>query len=255
MEYIQSNIVLDDELFSIIYPFYIVNSFLLVRKYNIRENNSIEHVNRTNTMCAVFISCFIFCFYYIVMNYTHFGVVIYRTGYFFVYFCYAFVFASISVINLYHTDVSVRLLYIFNENNKYLYSRKYIRKLKLITWVSIGLVITDCVSLVIFKLIYDIHWSFMRGFYVAMSGLLDVELIQVSILILLLTYQTRIWNKKVENWKPMFMNDESIVADNEMMLEEIYFNFKCIIEAWNLIMKSAELFVSGISIFIVEFYT
>ncbi|CAH0696177.1 unnamed protein product [Spodoptera exigua] len=75
-----------------------------------------------------------------------------------------------------------------------------------------------------------------------MSALLDVEMIHITVYILLLTHQTRVWNKKVENFKPDSVNDDDIVEDNEMLLEEIYFNFECITEAWNLIKKSAELF-------------
>lgn len=239
---------LNDVFLDIFYPFYYINTMLCVRKYNI-FGNFVEIITRKNIMWAILINCLVACFYGLVMTFTFSGQPL-KWAYYFIYFQYAFNFAAVCFMNLYFSGKSVRLLLILNELNKNLFSNsKDMRKMKISTWVSIVFILSNCIGLVFFKAAYDMNWSFIRGIFVSISALLDIEIVQIMITINMLSYQTKMWSFIIKNTQFEKVNDDEIAVDNETVLEEMKNALESVTEAWSLIQNSSGFTVNSIFLF------
>ena len=233
---------LNEDFLSVFHPFYYMHTIFSVRKYNIYDN-CVEVVKRKNIICALIINLLMLCFYGLVMAYTRFGSV-FNLAYYFIYFEYAFNFGAVCFFNIYFSSHSVRLLLILYEVNKSLDSSKDLKKLKIFTWLSIIFMVSNCVALTFFKVAYDFNWSFMRGIFVSISVLLDMELLHITITVSILSYQTRMWNSIVENTYFGKVNDDEITVDNDTALEEMNNTLHSVNEAWSIIRSSSGLIVN-----------
>lgn len=240
----RSKVLLNKDFLSILRPFYILDTIVCVRKFNI-SINYVENISRKNIMCAIMFHCVMSCLYFINVKYTNFSIISYKMIYNIAYFEYVLNFSVVCINNLLYSSTSVRLLSVLNEINSCLYSPKDLKKFRMISWGVTTFLLLCCVMLVALKLVFDPSWTLLRGVYVSTSIILDLEVARTMVLIFMLACKTEKWNNYVENIN--FGNDnDAITLDREAALEEMYHALMSVHEAWNLIKKTSAFMVSYI---------
>ena len=239
----QRKLYLSKEFLSIFCPFYFISTILCMRKYNINYNY-VENISRKNIVYAALSISAMSGFYHMIMEYSQFSIKTYWNIYNIIYFEYLLNFAGVSIINLYYSTTTVRLLSILFKISKCFYNSSDIQNFKIMSRSLTVTLLLFCVILVLFKLIYDPCWTFFRGIYVSTSVILDLEIIQIILYTHMLTYKTIRWNYNVKNINFENGNDE-IALDRELILEEMHDTMSSIYDAWELTLKT-----SGFSVII-----
>nr|WCC58013.1 gustatory receptor 28 [Papilio xuthus] len=230
--------VLEIKFLSMIKPLHYISCIFFLRKFNIIDNKI--YPNARKYILCLGIGMFLTNFLLITCLISLIN--IYDVSIFYVYVLaysqYSINYSILCFSNIIYSKFNIQLLLKLQAIDRYLYNAKDTIKIKFVVWFACILLIFTYILFVTFKLMFDPLWDWIRGLFIVISLIFDIELIYCIFFVYYLACKMVRWSEiiQVDENNPNVLQDDIGITLVEMLFKV----YEQLLDALVLVKKAAQ---------------
>nr|WCC57740.1 gustatory receptor 28 [Papilio dardanus] len=232
------NNVLEKEFISMIKPLYYISSIFLYRKFHIIDNKIYPNTKRI----LLYLGIGLFLAYFLLIStlislYDMYNPAIFY-GYVIAYSQYSINYTILYIFIIINSKFNLQLLLKLQTIDRFLYNNNDNRKIKILIWFACIALVVTYLLFVVFKLLYDPLWDWMRAIFILTSLIFDIELTFCIYIVYYLACKMVRWAEiiQVDEKNPNVLQDDIGI----MLVEMLFKVYEELLDALVLVKKAAQ---------------